>query len=149
MKCLYDIFSSDRDFFDDLFVLLAAQDLIISHAHTLYPFLDYVIYRMKELRLITHILYRLVQHCPPERCLHRVGPNSEQNSWCMFRSAFSAANRPTILLGCIPCPCTERRGSNIRQTVVVGPWSCVLLYCQTVQWRRMKSWIERIKGYRP
>jgi len=36
MKCLYDIFGSDRDFFDDFLVLPAAQDLIIYYAHTLY-----------------------------------------------------------------------------------------------------------------
>ena len=57
---------------------------------------------MKKLRLITHLLYRLVQHCPPDRCLHSVGQNSEQNSWCMFRSAFSAANSPANCWGVAP-----------------------------------------------
>ena len=150
MKCIYDIFGSDRDFFDDLLVLTAAQDLIIYHAHTLYPSLVYVIYRMKQLRLMTYFLYRLVQHCPPERCLHSVGSNSEQNSWCMFRSAFSAANSPTNCWGVLPLSLYRAKRQHYSpQTVVVGPWSCVLLYCQTVKLRRMKSWMEGIKGYRP
>jgi hypothetical protein len=146
MKCLYDIFGSHWDFFDDL-VLPAGQDLIIHHTHTHSPSLGSVIYRMKQLRLMTHLLYRLVQHCPPDRWRHSVGSNSEQNSWWMCRSALSAANSPTNCCGVYPLSMYRaKRQQYAPQTVVVGPWSCFLLYCQTVQWRRMKSRIEGICG---
>jgi len=99
-----------------------------------------------ETKLMTHLLCRLVQHCPPDRWRHSVGPNSEQNSWWMCRSALSAANSPT---NCGVYPLSMYRAKRQQyspQTVVVGPWSCVLLYCQTVQWRRMKCRMEGICG---
>jgi len=99
MKCLNNIFASDRDFFDYLLVLRPAQGFIISHIWI--PSWDSLKYRMKQLRLGTHLLYRLVQHCPPERCLHSVGPNSEQNSWWNLWSASlaAAANSPSNCCG--------------------------------------------------
>jgi hypothetical protein len=50
MKCLYDIFGSHRDLFDDLLVLPAAQYLIIYYTQFLYLSLNCVIYRIKPVR---------------------------------------------------------------------------------------------------
>jgi len=93
------------------------------------------------------LLYRLVQYCPPVRCLHSVGSNSERNSWWIRRSALSAANSPTNCCGVYPLSMYRaKRQQYSPQIIVVGPWSCVLLYCQTVQLRRMKSRIEGVCG---
>jgi len=101
-------------------------------------------------KLMTHLLYSLVQHCSPERCLHSVGPNSEQNSWWVCRSVLSAANSPANCCGVYPLSMYRaKRQQYSPQTVVVDPWSCVLLYCQTVQLLCMKSRMEGICGWRP
>jgi len=136
MKCLYDIFGSDRFLCRSPHSIGRAGPQNLLHT----PSLGLVIYRMKQLRLMTHLLYRLVQHCPPERCRHSVGPNSEHNNWWMCRSALSAANSPANCCGVYPLSMYRAKKQQYSpQTVVVGPWSCFLLYCQTVQWRRMKS----------